>query len=67
MGFYYLFLLVIGIVLIIIGALKKDVPRSVKIVIFLFVIGIGFIVMSLALLLLPGSSDVIAELLKWDE
>ncbi|SFF58157.1 hypothetical protein SAMN05216353_102157 [Halobacillus alkaliphilus] len=67
MGFYYLFLLVIGIVLIVIGALKKDVPRSVKIVIFLFVIGIGFIVTSLALLLLPGSSDVIAELLRWDE
>ncbi|GEN52541.1 hypothetical protein [Halobacillus faecis] len=67
MGFYYLFLLFIGIVLIVIGALKKDVPRSVKIVIFLFVIGIGFIVMSLSLLLLPGSSDVIAELLKWDE
>ncbi|WP_082232932.1 hypothetical protein [Halobacillus massiliensis] len=67
MGFYYLFLLVIGIVLIVIGALKNDVPRSVKIVIFLFVIGIGFIVMALALLLLPGSSDVIAELLKWDE
>ncbi|MFQ3544201.1 hypothetical protein Q7A53_08940 [Halobacillus rhizosphaerae] len=67
MGFYYLFLLVIGIILTVIGALKKDVPRSVKIVIFLFVIGIALIVMSLALLLLPGSSDVIAELLKWDE
>lgn len=65
MGFYYLLLLVIGIVLIVIGALKKDVPRSVKIVIFLFVIGIVFIVMSL-ILLLPGSSDVIAELLKWN-
>ena len=67
MGFYYLFLLVIGIVLTVIGALKKDVPRSVKIVIFLFVIGIGLIVLSLSLLLLPGSSDVIAELLKWNE
>lgn len=67
MGFYYLFLLVIGIVLIVIGVFKKDVPRSVKIVIFLFVIGIGLIVMSLSLLLFPGSSDVIAELLKWDK
>jgi Ca2+/Na+ antiporter len=44
-------------------ALKEDVPRSIKLVIFLFVIGVVFIVMSL-LLLLPGSSEVIAELLK---
>ncbi|SIS57388.1 hypothetical protein [Salimicrobium flavidum] len=67
MGFYYLFLLAIGIVLIVIGALKKDVPRSVKIVIFLFIIGIGLVGMSISLLLFPGSSDVIAELLGWDE
>jgi hypothetical protein len=65
-GFYYLLLLIIGVVLIIIGALRKDVPRSIKIVIFLFVIGVVFIVMSL-ILLLPGSSDVIAELLKWNK
>ncbi|WP_419880867.1 hypothetical protein ACN6MY_14710 [Peribacillus sp. B-H-3] len=66
MGFYYLLLLIIGIVCIVIGALKKGVSRSVKIVIFLFVIGILFIVMALVLLL-PGSSDVIAELLKWNK
>ena len=63
MGFYYLLLLLIGILLLILGALKKDVSRSVKIVIFLFVVGILFIVFSL-ILLMPGSSDLIAELLK---
>jgi hypothetical protein len=65
-GFYYLLLLITGVVLIVIGALKKNVPRSIKIVIFLFVIGVVFIVMSL-ILLLPGSSDVIAELMKWNK
>ncbi len=63
MGFYYLLLFFIGIVLLIAGALKKDVSRSVKIVIFLFVVGVLFIVMSI-LLLMPGSSDIISELLK---
>ncbi|MFZ7943452.1 MULTISPECIES: hypothetical protein [Bacillaceae] len=63
MGFYYLLLLFIGVVLLIAGALKKDVSLSVKIVIFLFVIGILFIVSSL-ILLMPGSSDLIAELMK---
>jgi hypothetical protein len=63
MGFYYLLLLFIGLVLLIVGALNKDVSRSVKIVIFLFGIGILFIVTSL-LLLMPGSSDIIYELMK---
>ena len=63
MGFYYLLLFFIGIVLLIAGALKKDVSRSVKIVIFLFVVGVLFIVMSV-LLLMPGSSDIISELMK---
>ncbi|GIN74495.1 hypothetical protein J14TS2_49700 [Bacillus sp. J14TS2] len=65
MGFYYLLLLIIGIVFIMLGAFHKDVPRPIKIVIFLFVIGTVFIVMAL-ILLLPGSSDIIAELLKWN-
>jgi uncharacterized protein (DUF983 family) len=65
-GFYYLSLLIIGFVLITIGALKKDVPRSIKLVIFLFVTGVVFIVMSLVLLL-PGSSDVISEFLQWNK
>jgi zinc transporter ZupT len=63
MGFYYLLLLFIGVILLIVGALKKDVSRSVKIVVFLFVIGILFIATSL-LLLMPGSSDIISELIK---
>jgi zinc transporter ZupT len=63
MGFYYLLLLFIGMILLIVGALKKDVSRSVKIVIFLFVIGILFIATSL-LLMMPGSSDIISKLIK---
>jgi hypothetical protein len=63
MGFYYLLLLFIGLVLLIVGALNKNVSRSVKIVIFMFGIGILFIVTSL-LLLMPGSSDIIYELMK---
>lgn len=63
MGFWYLLLLLIGIVLIIVGAMKKGVSVAVKAVILLFVIGILFIVVSVVLLM-PGSSDVIAELLK---
>ncbi|EKN66672.1 hypothetical protein BABA_14482 [Neobacillus bataviensis LMG 21833] len=63
MGFYYLLLLFIGVVLLIAGALKKGVSISVKIVIFLFVIGILFIVTSL-ILLMPGSSDLITKLIK---
>ncbi|MGG3887556.1 hypothetical protein [Metabacillus fastidiosus] len=62
MGFYYLLLLFIGIVFLILGAFKKDVSWSTKIVILLFVIGILFIVIAL-ILLMPGSSDIIAELL----
>lgn len=63
MGFYYLLLLFIGVIILIVGALKKDVSRSVKIVIFLFVVGILFIATSL-LLMMPGSSDIISELIK---
>ena len=66
MGFYYLLLLLIGVVLLITGALWKDVSWSVKIVIFLFVVGILFIVLAI-ILLMPGSSDIIAELLKLNE
>ncbi|MGE7768836.1 hypothetical protein [Peribacillus sp. NPDC096540] len=66
MGFYYLLLLLIGVVLLIAGALWKDVSWSVKIVIFLFVFGILFIVLAI-ILLMPGSSDIIAELLKLNE
>lgn len=63
MGFYYLLMLFIGIVFLIVGAMKKGVSRSVKIVIMLFVLGVLFIFTSL-IRLMPGSSDLIAELLK---
>ncbi|MGW6302479.1 hypothetical protein [Peribacillus butanolivorans] len=66
MGFYYLLLLLIGVVLLFAGALWKDVSWSVKIVIFLFVVGILFIILAI-ILLMPGSSDIIAELLKLNE
>nr|WP_285864299.1 hypothetical protein [Lederbergia lenta] len=59
-------LLLIGVVLLITGALWKNVSWSVKIVIFLFVAGIQCIILAL-LLLMPGSSDVIAQLLKLKE
>jgi hypothetical protein len=55
MGFYYLLLFVIGVALLITGAVKK--------IISLIVIGILFIVISL-LLLFPGSSDFIFNLMK---
>lgn len=63
MGFYYLFLLVLGVIFIILGALKKDVSPSVKIVIALFVVGALFVIISIVLLM-PGSSDIISELLR---
>ena len=65
MGFWYLLLLLIGVILIIIGIMKKGVSSAVKVVILLFVIGILFVVVSIVLLM-PGSSDLIAELLKLD-
>ena len=45
--------------------MKKGVSAAVKAVILLFVIGVLFIVASLVLFM-PGSSDIIAELLKWE-
>ncbi|AIF65581.1 hypothetical protein GZ22_02235 [Terribacillus saccharophilus] len=65
MGFWYLLLLLIGIILFVIGIMKKGVSAAVKAVILLFVIGILFIVVSIVLLM-PGSSDIIAELLKME-
>lgn len=61
-GFWYLLLLIIGIGVLIAGALKKDVSYSVKMVIMLFVLGILFIIVSI-FLLLPGSDEIISELL----
>lgn len=63
MGFYYILLLLIGVVFLIVGALNKNVSRSIKIVIFFVVFGILFIVTSL-ILLMPGSSEIISDLIK---
>jgi hypothetical protein len=63
MGFYYILMFLIGVGFLIAGALNKKVSSSVKIVSFLFVFGVLFIAGSV-LLMMPGSSDIIAELLK---
>jgi len=63
MGFWYFLILFVGIALIIVGMLNKDVSRSVKIVSMLLIIGVLFIVISL-IMLLPGSSEIIAQLLQ---
>lgn len=65
MGFWYFLLLLIGIVFIIVGLMKKGVPTAVKVVILLFVFGVLFIVISV-FMFLPGSSEIIAELLQLD-
>lgn len=63
MGFWYLLLLFIGISFLVIGALKKDVSPATKMVIMLFVLGAFFITGSL-FLLMPGSDEIISELLE---
>jgi uncharacterized membrane protein len=66
MGFWYFLFLLIGILFLIVGALKKDVSRSVKIVIMLFIFGILLIIVSL-FMFMPGSADFISDLLKLNE
>lgn len=63
MGFWYLPLLLIGVVLIIIGLTKIKVAGTIKAVVMLFTFGVLFIAVSV-LLLMPGSSEVIADLLN---
>lgn len=63
MGFWYLLLLLIGIILIIIGLNKIRVAKAMKDAVILFIFG-GLIIIGSILLLMPGSSEVIAELLK---
>ena len=62
MGFWYFLILFAGIAFIGAGAAKKDVSRSVKIVVMLFILGIVFIFISLVLFM-PGSSEIISQLL----
>ncbi|WP_035054339.1 hypothetical protein [Carnobacterium pleistocenium] len=64
MGFWYFLILFAGIALVVVGMLNKDVSRSVKIVSMLFIIGVLFIIISLSMLLLPGSSEIVAQLLQ---
>lgn len=63
MGFWYFLILLIGIALIAVGMLNKDASRSVKVVSMIFIIGVLFIVISL-IMFLPGSSEIIAQLLQ---
>ena len=63
MGFWYFLILLIGIALIAVGMLNKDASRSVKVVSMMFIIGVLFIVISL-IMFLPGSSEIIAQLLQ---
>ena len=63
MGFWYFLILFVGIALIVVGMLNKDVSRSVKVVSMMFSIGVLFIVISL-IMFLPGSSEIIAQLLQ---
>ncbi|MEH6908628.1 hypothetical protein V7008_23570 [Neobacillus drentensis] len=62
MGFYYLLILFIGVVLLVVGIFKWVVSRSVKTVLYLFVFGMLLIATSL-FLLTPGSSDFIYNII----
>lgn len=66
MGFYYFLLLIIGVFLLVAGALWKGVTWPVKINILLFVVGIQCIIAAV-IMFMPGSSDIVAGLLKWNE
>lgn len=63
MGFYYMLLILIGIIFLIVGETREGVPRSVKVIVLLFVLGIHFIVLG-TILLMPGSDEIIANLLN---
>ena len=66
MGFWYFLLLFIGIALLIAGGLKKGVSREVKLVIILFIFGSLLVLMSL-FMFLPGSAEVVSQLLNMNE
>ena len=63
MGFWYFLILFIGIALLVVGLLNKDVSRSVKIASMSLIIGVLFVVVSL-IMLMPGSSEVVGQLLQ---
>ena len=66
MGFWYFLLLFIGVALLVAGGLKKGVSREVKLVIILFIFGSLLVLMSL-FMFLPGSAEVISQLLNMNE
>ena len=63
MGFWYFLILFIGSALLVVGLLNKDVSRSVKIASMSLIIGVLFVVVSL-IMLMPGSSEVVGQLLQ---
>lgn len=66
MGFWYFLILFIGVALLVAGGLKKGVSREVKLVIILFIFGSLLVLMSL-FMFLPGSAEVISQLLNMNE
>lgn len=66
MGFWYFLLLFIGIALLIAGGLKKGVSREVKLVMIFFIFGSLFVLVSL-FMFLPGSTEVVSQLLNMNE
>ncbi|MFP7296910.1 hypothetical protein [Neobacillus niacini] len=62
MGFYYLLILLIGIVLLAGGSIKWVVSRSIKSGLYRLVFGMVLIAASL-FLLTPDSSDIIYNLI----
>ena len=63
MGFWYFLMLFVGIALLVVGLLNKDVSRSVKIVSMSLIIGVLFVVVSL-IMRMPGSYEVVGQLLQ---
>ncbi|SDQ36523.1 hypothetical protein LHA31_06285 [Carnobacterium viridans] len=66
MGFWYFLILFIGVALLVAGGLKKGVSREVKLVIILFIFGSLLVLMSL-FMFLPGSAEVVSQLLNMNE
>lgn len=66
MGFWYFLMLFIGIALLVAGGLKKDVSSEVKLVMILFIFGSLFVLVSL-FMFLPGSAEVVSQLLNINE
>ncbi len=61
-GFWYILLLLIGLMLFITGITRNSVSKEIKMVILLIAFGILFIFAAL-ILLLPGSSEILTTLL----